>query len=167
MPAKLQRDWAQIACDYMTGELPISELCARHQISRRTLCRQARAHGWTRPDADPAPPQTLIELRLMRAFALTLSQLEENIRPGKELTGAERERNAMTLARLVTAFGVFAKHAAKEVGAPHAEKNPAGERDEDMRAELAARLRNLIGSCREESAANAAEENGAVPGEGV
>lgn len=162
MTPRLQRDWATVAREYMEGR-NIREICAKHDLCRRTLYRRAREGGWTRPSTRallfPAP----IEARMSQAIDQCLTLLQSEISSIRELETPGRERTLQALGALAKILSLFsqimerrdkAARDAKASGAltPEEEEEEA----EKLREELARRFQRLADQIRQEEEEKAA-----------
>lgn len=125
MNARLQRDWALIARDYMAGEAGVDDLCARHRISRRMLCRRARQFGWDRRRRRGQTVSERMTHLLHRALRLCLAGLENRKFEDGALSAAECEREVRILAALAR---LIEKHDRLSQRLPAAEGGKTSER---------------------------------------
>jgi hypothetical protein len=164
MAAKLQRDWAQIASDYMTGDLCISELCSRHNVSRRSLYRRVRQNGWTRQCTESSPSLIPIELRLRSAIAFSLHELQKDLLSERKLTALERERNATAISRLAIVVRSLVESTVAQADndrRKEQESVTARESTEALRERLAVKLKNFFAEQKGETQMdNTADEHG-------
>jgi hypothetical protein len=152
-------DWDAVARDYAAGLLTVSEICARHGVSRATLYNRAKIEGWPLRHGATVIVQRRTQAgltkRLLAALDTKMKQFESRMSEsaGGE-TAADGERDARTLNTLVRLFEKL-----KEIGevsggeaaarSPNAMPGPAiGLKPDDaerLRNDLAQRLESLRG----------------------
>lgn len=152
-PVRLARDWDAIARDYAAGVLAVSDICALHSVSRRTLYRQAELDGWPLRNFAGLRVRRRsrdgLAKRLLSALDLKMTQFENRmVANASGETAADSERDARTLNTLVRLFDKLKGFGDKAEGGARASdcSAPAGKDAHDadrLRHELAQRVARL------------------------
>lgn len=157
-------DWAEIAKDYLRGDLTIDELCARHAITTCSLYRQIKKEGWPlrRPPVTqdshalgPRPARgskstnrRALFFRLCRALDQKIAEFEQSRPPPEALTPADKEREARTLHAMIRMFeklSAMNPAVPGKTGRSGTEANTKGRLNDadELRRQLAERLDRL------------------------
>lgn len=156
-------DWAAVQRDYAAGKRTVTEICASHGVSKTSLYRQAREHGWLlrAASAPPSPkPKTKkganarqddLAGRLLTLLDRKMTEFENRMAEGAT-TPADSERDARTLNALMRLFEKLKKPHGKQTS--RAAASPPGAADtsykdahdaDRLRNDLAQRLERLRG----------------------
>jgi transposase-like protein len=154
---RARRDWAAIAREYTEAALTVTEICALHGISVKTLYRRAAQEGWKMRHkcAATAPARAQrasLSERLLTALDQKMTEFENRMTQGGAATAADSERDARTLNTLVRlfeklkGFGGKSEADAKAIASPVHAATSAGKDAHDadrLRHGLAQRLEKL------------------------
>lgn len=92
--------WAPIQADYDNHEIPLTEVCRRHQVTRSQLLYYASHHGWVMRRPTTVVDRPRIIVRMFKVLERQVLDLEKEMSEMAAAKGRSGEREAALLGRL-------------------------------------------------------------------